>query len=140
MKYLFGHNTAPSPRGLDRIIGLGCNSLFLSSRGRNSPHATPTSTSNSLQLPPRQHHGIHIKSQIASFLWVFLPSVYLMETNAHQGPGIAATRPGDDAAAFHKFDSYPWTRDRSFLVSHHPSPIIRSPTKLEFSCATWNPH
>ncbi|KAK4150126.1 hypothetical protein C8A00DRAFT_18290 [Chaetomidium leptoderma] len=39
-----------------------------------------------------------------------------MAANTSQGPGMAPTQqPGDSDAAFRKFDSYPWARDRSFL-------------------------
>lgn len=42
-----------------------------------------------------------------------------MEANTDQIPGAAPAQRGDSEAAFQQFDSYPWARDRSFLVSRH---------------------
>jgi hypothetical protein len=42
-----------------------------------------------------------------------------MATNTSQGYGVAPPpqSSSDAATNFQKFDSYPWARDRSFLVS-----------------------
>ncbi|KAL2160358.1 hypothetical protein VTH06DRAFT_1531 [Thermothelomyces fergusii] len=38
-----------------------------------------------------------------------------MEANTSQGSAVAPAQPGDSEAAFKRFDTYPWVRDRSFL-------------------------
>ncbi|KAL2171623.1 hypothetical protein VTG60DRAFT_2191 [Thermothelomyces hinnuleus] len=38
-----------------------------------------------------------------------------MEANTSQGSGVVPAQPGDSEAAFKRFDTYPWVRDRSFL-------------------------
>lgn len=49
-----------------------------------------------------------------------------MDTNNIQGQGAAQDQPAtlDFSARFAQFDSYPWVRDRSFLVSSNSQFIV----------------